>query len=55
MIISVPIDQFIISIEDANKNTIINSYCYIELPQYEQENLNRIKDVLLDFENKFKP
>ena len=52
--LNVPIDQFQIYIEDFNNEKIIVSYCRIDIPQYNQENLDKMRDVLLDFEEKYK-
>ena len=54
LVLKVPIDQFQICLENSDHNTIIASFCEIDIPQYSQENLNRMKEVLLDFEAKFK-
>ena len=54
LVLKVPIDQFQICLESSDHNRIIASFCEIDIPQYSQENLNRMKEVLLDFEAKFK-
>lgn len=52
--LKVPIDQFQICLESSDHKTIIASFCEIDIPQYSQKNLNKIKEVLLDFEEKYK-
>ncbi len=54
LVLKVPIDQFQICLESSNNETMIASYCEIDIPQYRQENLDRMKEVLLDFEEKYK-
>lgn len=54
LVVNVPIDQFQICIEDSNNEKIIVSYCGIDIPQYNQENLDKMRDVLLNFEEKYK-
>ena len=54
LVLKVPIDQFQICLKSSDNKTIISSFCEIDIPQYSQENLNRMKDVLLDFEAKYK-
>ena len=54
LVVAVPIDQFEIYIEASEKKRILASYCYIDIPQYSQENLDKMRAVLLDFEEKYK-
>lgn len=54
LVLKVPIDQFQLCLENSEHETIISSFCEIDIPQYSQENLDRMKDVLLDFEMKYK-
>ena len=53
IVLKVPFDQFSISIEDSNQKRVIETYCGISIPQYEQDNLDCMKKVLTDFERKF--
>lgn len=53
LVVNVPIDQFQICIENSDNQRIIVCYCDIDIPQYSQENLDKMRDVLLDFEEKF--
>ncbi len=54
LVVNVPIDQFQICIENSDNERIIVCYCGIDIPQYSQENLDKMRDVLLDFEEKYK-
>ncbi|MDE6501550.1 MAG: hypothetical protein K2L10_05660 [Ruminococcus sp.] len=54
LVVNVPIDQFQICIEDLNNKVITVSYCAIDIPQYSQENLDKMREVLLDFEEQYK-
>lgn len=54
LVVNVPIDQFQICIEDLNNKVITVSYCAIDIPQYSQENLDKMREVLLDFEDQYK-
>ena len=53
LVVNVPIDQFQICIENSNNEKIIVSYCEIDIPQYSQENLDKMRDVLANFEEKY--
>lgn len=53
LVLNVPIDQFQICLESSDNEPLIVSYCGIDIPQYSQENLDKMKDVLLDFEEKY--
>lgn len=54
LVVKVPIDQFQICLQSPDDETIIASYCEIDIPQYSQENLDKMKEVLFDFEKKYK-
>ncbi|MDE6678197.1 MAG: hypothetical protein K2K02_04060, partial [Ruminococcus sp.] len=54
LVVNVPIDQFQICIDDLNNKVITVSYCAIDIPQYSQENLDKMREVLLDFEEQYK-
>lgn len=54
IVLNVPIDQFQICLNSSDDKRIIVSFCEIDIPQYSQENLDRMRNVLLDFEEKYK-
>lgn len=54
LVLKVPIDQFQICLKSSDDETMMASYCEIDIPQYSQENLDKMKEVLFDFEEKYK-
>jgi len=50
MIIRVPFDQFQIFIANSEEEDVIVNYCDIDIDQYTQENLDFIRNTIIEFE-----
>ncbi|MCI5727730.1 MAG: hypothetical protein MR274_09535 [Clostridium sp.] len=53
MIISVPFDQFEIVVINSEKENVIVKYCEIDIEQYTQENLDSMRNIVMEFEQEF--
>ena len=53
MIISVPFDQFEIVVINSEKEYVIVKYCEIDIEQYTQENLDSMRNIVMEFEQEF--